>query len=140
MRKSFRYRIEANSQTIQHAENWLDLCCRLYNTALEQRITTYKQKKSTMSRFMQNKQLPELKTAFPEYQKVGAQVLQDGLERLDKAYQGFFRRVKNGGKAGFPRFRSRDRYDSFTLKQTGWKLDGKYLMGRADPSGANVCR
>ena len=40
------------------------------------------------------------------------------------------RRRNGGGKAGFPRFRSRDRYDSFTLKQTGWKLDGKYLSIR----------
>ena len=58
-------------------------------------------------------------------------MLQDVIERLDRAYKAFFRRVKNGtGKAGFPRFRSRDRYDSLTLKQTGWKLDGKYLTIR----------
>lgn len=49
------------------------------------------------------------------------------LERLDKAYKAFFRRVKSGEKAGFPRFKSRNRYDSFTLKQSGWKLEGKYL-------------
>ena len=67
----------------------------------------------------------------PEYAEVGSQVLQDVIERLDKAYKAFFRRVKHGnGKVGFPRFRSRDRYDSFTLKQTGWKLDGKYLAVR----------
>jgi putative transposase len=77
------------------------------------------------------KQLPELKVAFPEYSDVGSQVLQEVLERLDKAYANFFRRVKNGnGKAGFPRFRGKDRYDSFTLKQCGWKLNGKYLSIR----------
>jgi len=68
---------------------------------------------------------------FPEYRAVDAQVLQGVLERLDKAYQGFFRRVRNGdGKVGFPRFKGRDRYDSFTLKQHGWKVDGKYLFVR----------
>jgi putative transposase len=72
-----------------------------------------------------------LRAEFPEYAEVGSQVLQDVIERLDKAYKAFFHRVKSGnGKAGFPRFRSRDRYDSFTLKQTGWKLDGKYLAIR----------
>jgi len=69
--------------------------------------------------------------AFPEYRDVGSQVLQDVIERLDKAYQAFFIRVKKGnGKVGFPRFKGRDRYDSFTLKQHGWKLEGKYLVIR----------
>ena len=61
------------------------------------------------------------------YSEVGSQVLQEVLERLDKAYKAFFRRIKGKEKAGFPRFRGRDRYDSFTLKQVGWKLDGKHL-------------
>jgi putative transposase len=76
-------------------------------------------------------ELPELKAAFPEYGNVGSQVLQDVIERLDRAYKAFFRRAKNNkGKAGFPRFKGRDRYDSFTLKQAGWKLDGRYLTIR----------
>jgi putative transposase len=43
---------------------------------------------------------------------------------LDRAFQNFFRRVKAGGKPGHPRFRSRDRYDSFTFPQapSGAKL------------------
>ena len=41
---------------------------------------------------------------------------------------GFFNRLKNGtDKAGFPRFRGRDRYHSFVLKQSGWKLEHSYL-------------
>jgi len=74
------------------------------------------------------KELPALKDAFPEYRTVGSQVLQDVIQRLDRAFQGFFRRVKAGNaKAGFPRFKSFARYDSFTLKQTGWRLEGRYL-------------
>ena len=131
MQKSFKYRIQSNPHTIQRAEHWLDLCRHLYNIALNQRITIYKQNKGSISKFDQMKQLPELKVALPEYQEVGSQVLQDVIERLDKAYQGFFHRVKNSnGKAGFPRFKGRNRYDSFTLKQTSWKLDGKYLSIR----------
>ena len=107
------------------------LCQRLYNVALEQRISIYRQNKGSITCYDQIKQLPELRAAFPEYQAVNSQVLQDVIERLDRAYKAFFRRVKSGtGKAGFPRFRGRDRYDSFTLKQTGWKLDGKYLSIR----------
>ena len=135
MKKTYKYRLLGNKQTFTRADEWLILCQRLYNVALEQRISIYRQRKETISCYSQINQLPELRAEFPEYQKVGSQVLQDVIERLDKAYKAFFRRVKNGnGKAGFPRFRSRDRYDSFTLKQVGWKLDGRYLsihnMGR----------
>ncbi|PIQ27099.1 transposase [bacterium (Candidatus Blackallbacteria) CG18_big_fil_WC_8_21_14_2_50_49_26] len=54
--------------------------------------------------------------------------MQDVVERVGKAFQGFFSRLKRiGVKAGFPRFRSRARYNSFTLKQAGWKLEGRHL-------------
>ncbi len=131
MRKTYKYRIYANREVFTKAERWLILCRELYNVALEQRITIYKQNKDAMSCYNQIKQLPNLKEGFPAYAEVGSQVLQDVLERLDKSYQNFFRRVKNGNsKVGFPRFRGRDRYDSFTLKKAGWKLDGKYLSIR----------
>ena len=49
-------------------------------------------------------------------------------ERVDLAYQAFFRRVKAGEKeAGYPRFRGKGWYDSFTFKQSGFKLDGDRL-------------
>jgi putative transposase len=51
-------------------------------------------------------------------------VLQDVLQRLERAFAAFFRRVRAGQTPGFPRFKSRDRYNSFTFKQTGWTLDG----------------
>ena len=131
MKKTYKYRLLGNKQTFIKADEWLMLCQRLYNTALEQRINIYRQRKETISCYSQINQLPELRAEFPEYADVGSQVLQDVIERLDKAYKSFFRRVKSSkGKAGFPRFRSRDRYDSFTLKQAGWKLDGKYLTIR----------
>jgi putative transposase len=131
MKKTYKYRLLGSRETFTNAEKWLVLCQRLYNVALEQRIKCYQQFSKSLSCYDQINQLPELRAEFPEYADVGSQVLQDVIERLDKAYKAFFRRVKNGGgKAGFPRFRSRDRYDSFTLKQTGWKLDGKYLSIR----------
>lgn len=81
-----------------------------------------------ISCYDQIKQLPEIKKAFPEFKQVGSQVLQDVIERLDKAFQAFFRRIKeHNGKAGFPRFKNAQAYNSFTLKQAGWKLDGKHL-------------
>jgi putative transposase len=48
---------------------------------------------------------------------VNSQVLQDVLKRVDRAFDGFFRRVKDGQQPGYPRFRSRLRYQSLTFKQ-----------------------
>ncbi len=73
-------------------------------------------------------ELTELKESYPEFKTVGSQVLQDVLQRLDKAFRAFFLRVKQrNGKSGFPRFKSSNRYDSFTLKQAGWRLENRYL-------------
>ena len=131
MKKTYKYRLLGSKATFDKADNWLWLCCRLYNIALEQRIIIYRQNKSSISCYSQINQLPELKVSFPSYGDVGSQVLQDVIERLDRAYKSFFRRVKNGnGKVGFPRFKGSNRYNSFTLKQTGWNLEGKYLSIR----------
>jgi len=131
MKKTFKYRLLGNETTFGNAERWLNLCRHLYNAGLEQRISAYRGSRISLSCYSQMNELPELKVDFPEYREVGSQVLQDVLERLDRAYRSFFRRVRNGnGKAGFPRFKGRDRYDSFTLKQAGWRLDGRYFSIR----------
>ncbi|MGB9754695.1 RNA-guided endonuclease InsQ/TnpB family protein [Roseiflexus castenholzii] len=48
---------------------------------------------------------------------------------LDKAFQAFFRRVKAGETPGYPRFRGRNRFDSFGFKEygNGFKADGRRL-------------
>ena len=48
--------------------------------------------------------------------------MQDGLTRLDRAFQAFLRRVKagaGGNAPGYPRFHGANRYTSFTYKQFG---------------------
>jgi putative transposase len=75
--------------------------------------------------------LPEIKESRSEFGKVHSQILQDTLKRLDKAFAAFFRRVKSGDKAGFPRFRSRSRYNSFTFPQSGFAIEsGKLKLSK----------
>ena len=64
--------------------------------------------------YSQAKQLPEIKALREEYQDVHSQVLQDVLRRVQKAFDAFFRRVRNGEQPGYPRFQGKNRYDSFT--------------------------
>jgi putative transposase len=48
-----------------------------------------------------------------------AQVLQDVVLRVDRAFQAFFRRLREGQTSGDPRFQGRNRYNSFTYQQVG---------------------
>jgi putative transposase len=130
MRKTFLYKASVSRSTAVSCLRWLSLCQDLYNTALEQRIDAYRRCGISLSWYSQCYELPALKEVFPEYKEVGSEVLQDVLQRLDRAYKAFFRRLKTGDKPGFPRFKGRDRYDSFTLKRTGWQLEGRYLFIR----------
>ena len=64
-------------------------------------------------------------------------MLQNVADRIDKAFQNFFRRVKNGDKkVGYPRFKGFDRYDSLTYKQIdfGWEIkDSNLKLSKIGP-------
>ena len=83
-------------------------------------------------------ELADIKAAYPAYQDIYSQVLQDVLRRLDKAFAAFFRRVRNGEKPGYPRFQGEGRYDSFTYPQSGFALAGNVLdpLQNRRPEGA----
>ncbi len=130
LRKTFKYRLLGNKDTFNKADNWIGLCCRLYNVALEQRIMAWKMQRHYISLYDQTNEIPELRNYFSEYKAIDAQVLRSPLKRLDFAFKGFFSRLKRGEKVGFPRFKGRDRYHSFTLEHNGWKLNNKYLSIR----------
>ncbi len=60
------------------------------------------------------------------WQQVGSQAVQDICQRIEKAYQLFFKHHKKGVRP--PNFKKVRRYKSFTLKQAGYKfLDGNRI-------------
>ena len=128
MRKTFIYKAKISKTTENNALNWLCLCRTLYNVCLEQRKIIWKKDRKLISGYDQANQLPDLKQEFPEFKDVSSVALQDVTERVQKSYSLFYSNLKsNPNRAGLPRFRGKDRYNSFTLKKTGWKLDGRYL-------------
>src|SRR3989338_7389775 len=105
------YRLYPTGQQKAVLLDTLRLHERLYNAALEQRITAYRTRKVSLSYVDQAKELTKLRAELPEYKALNAQSEQVTLTRLDLAFQNFFRRVKLGSdRAGFPRFKSFDRY------------------------------
>jgi putative transposase len=76
--------------------------------------------------------LPEVKSHLRTIQ-------QDALERVDEAFKGFFRRAQNGEKPGFPRFKGKDRYHTFSQKYE--KVRPCPIKGdKLKVPGVGVCR
>ncbi len=123
---SYRYRIEPNKTQATALSDMLGDFCQLYNAALEHRINAYRRGVSIKC----NEQivtLPEIRRDLPHQGRWSATAQQQVIRRLDKAYKAFFGRVERGDKAGFPRFRARDRYhaadfrvgDGLTIRKNG---------------------
>jgi len=99
----------------------------VYNKTLEVRKNSWMQEKKSVSLTQSNKLLTGWKKEKLELNAVYSQVLQDAQVRVDLAFQAFFRRVKAGEKAGYPRFKGYMRYDSLTYTQFGYKLEANRL-------------
>jgi putative transposase len=129
-RKTYKYKLTPTPLQAQALETVLARCRTLYNVALEQRKTWWERgQDKSATYYQQATELPDLKTACPTYAEVNAQVLQDVLRRVEKAFQAFFRRLQAGERARYPRFQGVRRYHSFTYPQHGGGavLDGSVL-------------
>jgi putative transposase len=128
MQRTYKFRLYPTQKEQENIHFAMERCRLLYNRLLEERIVVYKQTGLSLTYYEQKATLPERKQHIPELKNVHSQVLQNVVERLDKAYQAFFRRIKNGENSGFPRFKSETRYNSFTYPQSGFSIEGKHLQ------------
>jgi putative transposase len=130
LRKTYKYKLKPTPDQERQLEAVVWRCRRLYNTALEQRITLWKHRGVSVSRYAQEAELKNLRAAMPESAAIHSHILQDVLARLDKTYQAFFRRVHAGQTPGFPRFLGRGRFNSCTYKEysNGAWVDNGFLV------------
>src|SRR5260221_7999573 len=117
VRKTFKYKLQPTAEQEVTLGFILRRCRELYNAGLEERREAWRMSRVNITMAGQSAQLPDIKPERPEYQDIHSQVLQDVLARLDRAFQTFFRRVKHGETPGYPRFKTSNRYASFTYKQ-----------------------
>src|SRR6266566_1829751 len=123
MRKMFQYRIYPTKKQIHKLNELLEECRWLYNHLLERRKRLYEQEGKSLSLYQQQATFASLKTERPSLKHVHSQVLQNVAVRVDLAFKAFFRRVREHAKdPGYPRFKGRDRYDSFTFPQSGFAI------------------
>jgi len=130
--KSYKYRLYPSKKQIVKLEATLDTCRHLYNTSLGSRklqaeLYRLPIPKQWITVKSQSKALPVQKKNDEYLPLVHSQVLQDVCRRVNKSFENFFRHLKNHEKPGYPRFKSYNRYNSFTYPQTGFKIVGKKL-------------
>ncbi|MFN8374660.1 MAG: transposase [Anaerolineae bacterium] len=119
MRLTYKYRLKPTKTQQHQLEHMLELCRYVYNETLATRKNAYEQRRETLNYYATAKLLPLWKQAKPELKQVHSQVLQNVQGRVDLAFQAFFRRVKHGEQAGYPRFKGYGWYDSLTYPQYG---------------------
>jgi len=139
MLKAFAYRIYPTKPQLGDLEEHLNRTRELYNAALQERRDAYRKAGKSINAFAQMRSLPEVKAVRPEYRRIHAHVLQGVITQLDRAFQGFFRRVKAGETPGYPRFKGKDRWDSFAFKQV-WDNARDNWFGPGKPIGTNRIR
>ena len=122
MKKTYEYRAYPTTKQRKTFTVWLALLRSVYNQALAWRIEAYQTAGLTVNWTTQANALPDLKAESKAYAGLHADVLQDVMRRLDKAYKAFFRRAKNGEAPGFPRFKGEGRYRSMTFSHLSKQL------------------
>ena len=93
---------------------------QLYNAALEERISAWRCARKNIRYEDQTKSLTYVREALPEdWAWMNCSSQQVTLRRLNKAFAAFFSRRKKGKSPGFPRFKGRGQFNSFTYREYG---------------------
>jgi putative transposase len=125
----FKYRLYPSKAQEKNLYRILNCARNLYNMALAERKYAYQLEGRKVTLAETEQLAKRYRATFPHAQQMFSQTAQSVVKQVDLAYQSFFRRVKAGEKAGYPRFKSRNRFNSFEFKQygAGAKIDGRRL-------------
>ena len=96
-----------------------------YNHCIARHNRYYKLFGKFLNQNKLKKHLTKLKkiAKFKYLLEFGSQAVQDVVERINKAFDLYFGNLNRKIRCSPPKFKKVKRYKSFTLKQSGWKLD-----------------
>ena len=125
MENSYKFRLYPNRAQECQILRTLGCCRYVYNHYLAKRRDVYLASGDTLNYYACSGDLTLLKqqTNTNWLRDVDATALQSSLRDLDSAYQNFFRRVKQGKKPGYPKFKSKHSHkQSYKSKCVGTNI------------------
>jgi putative transposase len=135
VRRAFKFRMRPTARQHIALQKCLDGHRELYNAALQERRDAWRSGRTRVRYGDQSAQLSEIRAVRPDVAVWSFSSQQATLRRLNRAFDGFFRRVKTGAKPGYPRFKAKNRFDSVEWPKDGdgarWHPEGHrvYLQG-----------
>lgn len=117
--KAYRYEVKPNIQERILLAKHSGAARFAYNWGLKQRIDLYEKDKTLTNAIEQHRLLNSIKTQeLPWMYEVSKCAPQEALRDLDRAFQNFYRGLKQGKQVGFPKFKKKGKHDSFRLTGT----------------------
>ena len=120
--KTYKYKLYGSKKN-KKLHQQIDIASLIYNHCIALHKRYYKLTGKYLNKFQLMKHITKLKKKdkYKHWTLVGSQAIQDIVDRIDRAYQLFFRNLERGVKTSPPEFKKVKKYKSFTLKQAGWK-------------------
>ena len=133
MKLTHIYRIKPSPEQVAIMDTWLEMLRRHFNHALGQRFDWLCRTRCQIDRCsllsepigeipdkfpgynFQSGELKATKELFTAYKQIHAEVQQQNLKRLDKAWERWIKPDKSGKRAGRPKFKKKGELRSFTF-------------------------
>jgi putative transposase len=113
MRRSYKFLLRPTRKQEAALNACLEDTRQLYNAALEERREAWRMGRHQVTLNSQDAQLKEIRAEDPErFGRWSFNCERAAIRRLDRAFRGFFRRVRAGEKPGYPRFKGRGWWNS----------------------------
>jgi putative transposase len=123
--KTYQFKLYQHKRN-KHLHGAINAASNIYNHCIALHKRYYRLFGKHLNKNKLQKHIAKLRNKNEYWQLVGSQSVQDITDRIERAYQLFFKHHKRGVRP--PNFRKRIKYKSFTLKQSGYKfLDGNRL-------------
>ena len=118
IRRGFKFQLKPNGMQIQLMKQFCGCARYVYNRTLSLERSIYKKDNKHSFKYAEAaNRLPDWKKKNPFLKDCNAQVLQQSLKDLERAYKNFF-----GKRANFPKYKKKYRHDSIRFPQ-GVELD-----------------
>lgn len=119
--KALKFKLYQHKRN-RYLKRTINVAGMIYNHCIAVHKRYYRMWKKHLNCAKLQAHIAKLRKRNPLWRQVGSQAVQDICQRIEKAYELFFKYYKQGVKP--PGFKKVKKYKSFTLKQAGYKFLG----------------